>query len=267
VITSDVKSDEQSRAARPVGTSAARRSEQVATLLLEAIFSGRWAAGARLPAEDQLATELGAGRSSIREAIKALEHSGVIRIRRGRGGGTYVAEPSYRQLSNVLNTLFLMRGFDVTALYNARRAIEPGIAALAAEQATPADLAELEAILNEVASRLQADADVSELNARLHFVVARSTHNPLLLMLAAAVVDLMRQVNATGLVIREGREQVLAAHRALVQAIRDHDSGRAHALMARHIHDAEDAIAHAKPVGPGPVGWPPPLASWPVDGA
>src|SRR5581483_5438510 len=73
VITSDVQLDEQSRAARPVGPSAARRSEQVATLLLEAIFAGRWAAGARLPAEDQLATELGAGRSSIREAIKALE--------------------------------------------------------------------------------------------------------------------------------------------------------------------------------------------------
>jgi GntR family transcriptional regulator, transcriptional repressor for pyruvate dehydrogenase complex len=254
VITSDVKAKQQPDPIPPALPSTVRRSEQVTTLLLDAIFTGRWAPGARLPAEDELAAELGAGRSSIREAIKALEHGGVIRIRRGRGGGTYVAEPSYRQLSSVLSTLFLMRGFDVTALYNARRVIEPGIAALAAEQATAADLAELEAILDEVASRLQADLDVSELNARLHFVVARSTHNPLLLMLAAAVVDLMRQVDATGLVIREGRERVLTAHRALVQAIRERDSGRAQALMAQHIHDAEDAIAHATPVEPGPGG-------------
>jgi GntR family transcriptional regulator, transcriptional repressor for pyruvate dehydrogenase complex len=267
MLTSDVKADGQQDANAPAVSSAVRRSEQVARQLLDAIFTGRWLPGDRLPAEDELAAELGAGRSSIREAIKALEHGGVIRIRRGRGGGTYVAEPSYRLLSNVLSTIFLMHGFDLAALYHARRAIEPGIAALAAEQATPTDVAELEAILDQVATRLQTDEDVSELNARLHFAVARSTHNPLLLMLAAAVVDLMRQVDATGLVIREGREQVLAAHRALVLAIRDHDSGRAHALMAQHIHDAEDAVVHSAAIEPGPTSWPGPAASRSVDGA
>ncbi|HEY7061069.1 MAG TPA: FadR/GntR family transcriptional regulator [Chloroflexota bacterium] len=250
MITSDVKVNGQPGASGPAGATAARRSEQVATQLLEAIFTGRWAPGDRLPAEDELAAELGAGRSSIREAIKALEHGGVIVIRRGRGGGTYVAAPSYHQLSGVLGTIFLMHGFDLTALYEARRVIEPGIAAHAAAQATPADVADLEALLDQIAARLQADEDVSELNARWHFVVARSTHNPLLLMLAAAVVDLMRQADATGLVIREGRERVLAAHRALVQAIRERDGERARTLMAQHIHDAADAVMHEAEAAP-----------------
>src|SRR5919202_4012068 len=98
---------------------APRRSERVATQLLEAIFVGRWRTGDQLPPEDELGTELGAGRSSVREAIKALEQAGVVRIRRGRGGGTYVAAPSYQQLGDALSTVFQMRGFDLAELYQA----------------------------------------------------------------------------------------------------------------------------------------------------
>jgi GntR family transcriptional repressor for pyruvate dehydrogenase complex len=112
-------------------------------------------------------------------------------------------------------------------------------------------VAELDGILDQIAARLEANEDVSELNAHWHFVVARSTHNPLLLMLAAAVVDLMRQADATGLVIHEGREQVLAAHRALVAAIRARDAERARTLMAQHIHDAADAVARSAEIEPG----------------
>jgi DNA-binding GntR family transcriptional regulator len=65
------------------------------------------------------------------------------------------------------------------------------------------------------------------------------------------VVDLMRQADATGLVIHEGREQVLAAHRALVAAIRARDAERARTLMAQHIHDAADAVARSAEIEPG----------------
>src|SRR5438094_3249687 len=160
-----------------------RRSEQVTARLLDAISAGQWRPGDRLPPEDELAAQLGLGRSSVREGIKALERSGVVVIRRGGGGGTYVAAPNYRQLGDALGTMFQMRGFDSSALYEARRFIEPGIAACAALHASPEDVSELAYIVDQVEMGLRAGENVAGLHNQWHFALARATHNPLMLVL------------------------------------------------------------------------------------
>jgi GntR family transcriptional regulator, transcriptional repressor for pyruvate dehydrogenase complex len=213
--------------------------------LREAIFAGRWCAGDRLPIEEELAVELKAGRSSIREAIKGLEHAGVVTIRPGRRGGTYVAEPSYRQIGNVLGTLFQMRGFGVEELFQARRHIEPAVAACAAEFATSTDLMDLRFILDQIESRLRQGEDVSALNAQFHFVIARSTHNSLLAMLTASLLDLVRQISVSGLKVRDQRLHALGQHRDLIGAIAAHQPARAREIMGGHLHDMGEEVAHS----------------------
>lgn len=226
-ITSDVKA----RSAAP------RLSEQVLLQLRESIFSGRWGPGERLPNETQLAAELAAGRSTVREAIKSLEHAGVVHIRAGRGGGTYVAEPDYRQVGKVLGTLFQMRRFDLGELFQARRFIEPGVAACAAQLATPEDLADLRFLLDQAEARLRVGEDVAGLNGHFHFAVARSTHNSLMLMLTASLLDLNREATESGIKVYEQRGRSLEQHRELTDAITARNERAAREIMERHLAD------------------------------
>ena len=207
------------------------------TWLRQAIAAGRWQAGEQIPTEGALAVQLGVGRSSVREAVKSLEQAGLLVIRPGRGGGTYVAEPSYRQLGAALGTLFQMRGFDLADFLDARRFFEPGVAAGAAERATREDIVEMQFLLDQIEARLQEGHDVSELSQRLHFAIARATHNALIVMHAAAMLDLRRQLPATGVADRAGRRRVLEQHRQIVAAIAAHDAPRARDLMEQHIRD------------------------------
>jgi GntR family transcriptional repressor for pyruvate dehydrogenase complex len=211
-----------------------RLSEEVAARLLEMIFAGHWRTGDQLPPERELAAQLGAGRSSLREAIKALEHAGVVVVRRGRTGGTYVAEPSYRQLGGALATVFQMHGFDLAELYQARQIIEPAVAASAAELATEQDRHALARVIEQLEARLQAGEEVAELNTHLHFLIACATHNALLLMLMTSLLDLVRRVTPQG---REIRAHTFVQHRALVEAINAGDSARARLLMDQHIRE------------------------------
>lgn len=211
--------------------------------LREAIYDGRWHPGDRLPTEEELSVELKAGRSSIREAIKALEQAGLVTIRAGRRGGTYVAAPSYRQLGSALGTLLQMRSFGVEELFHARQHIEPAVAACAAQFASQADIMELRFILDQIESRLRQGEDVSALNAQFHFVIARSSHNSLLTMLTASLIDLVQQISATGRKVRNHRPLALAQHRDLVEAIAVRDHVRARTIMEGHLHDMGEEVA------------------------
>src|SRR5262245_56704069 len=110
--------------------SAGRSFELVLNALRQAIESGELVPGEQLPAEPALAGEFGVSRSVLREAMKALELSGDVEVRRGYGGGTFIARPrSAEEHAPVMNAL------EITAaqLFDVRLALEPVAARLAAE--------------------------------------------------------------------------------------------------------------------------------------
>ncbi|GAA4079533.1 FadR/GntR family transcriptional regulator [Nocardioides kongjuensis] len=177
--------------------------------------SGEWEVGTRVPPEPALAAALGVSRNTVREAVKALAHLGLLQVR--RGDGTYVAATTDMQ---ALMRKQLAR-VDIAHLLEVRHAIEVRAAALAAERRTAADLASMDAIMDR---RRQAvldgdgpafiDADVD-----FHCAVVAAAHNPLLVELYDGLVETLRAS-----IEHPGAADVLAAeHDAVLDAIRAGD--------------------------------------------
>lgn len=152
------------------------------------LASGEWGLGHRIPPEPVLASSLGVSRNTVREAVRALAHIGVLEVR--RGDGTYVAATTEvqglirRQVDRV----------DLTHLLEVRHTVEVRAAALAAERRTEEDLAELDAIARRREEAIArgdragfVDADVD-----LHVAVVAAAHNPLLVEIYSGLVETLR---------------------------------------------------------------------------
>src|SRR5262245_45477247 len=158
-----------------------RSFDHIVGQIREAIASGGLEPGARLPSERELGTTFGVSRTTLREALRALEAQGVIEIRTGSRGGAFVAEPSADLVAGALGSLLRFRSATARELAEFRVPFEAENAAWAARRADPAALAQLEHIVGDVEVRA-SDAsvpweEVAPLEVRFHDAVARATGN------------------------------------------------------------------------------------------
>src|SRR5262249_42784899 len=123
-----------------------RVSEKVAEQLRKAIFSGRIQSGHKLPPERDMALRFDASRVALREALRALEQEGMIRIKRGSGGGAFVADfnGALRALAGSLNTVVKLGQAKSAHLTEVRTILEPEMACMASLRADEADLKAIE---------------------------------------------------------------------------------------------------------------------------
>lgn len=189
------------------------------------LASGEWSLGTRIPPEPVLAADLGVSRNTVREAVKALAHVGVLEVR--RGDGTYVAATTEvqalirRQAERV----------EIEHLLEVRHAIEVRAAALAAGRRTDGDLGALDAIAAQRLAALDAgdgagfvDADVD-----FHVAVVAAAHNPLLSELYDGLVETLRASIDDPI---QGYSPMHAEHEAVLEAIRSGDAAAAAAASA-----------------------------------
>lgn len=197
-------------------------SDQVIDAVRQQITSGAWPVGSRIPTEPELVERLGVARNTVREAIRALAHNGLLDIR--QGAGTFVAATS--ELAGVMQRRFA----DAEPLHIAelRSALEAEGARLAARRRTAADLRQLDLLL-ERRERAWESGEVSrfvEADATLHLAVVQASHNEVLTALHADLGDVLRDFLRSD-VGEELREERYIDHSPMVEAIRDQDAERA----------------------------------------
>lgn len=201
-------------AARPAGL-----VDHAIEQLRQSITSGEWPVGTRIPTEPGLATALGVGRNTVREAVRALAHSGILEVR--RGDGTYV-----RATSEISGALSRMCGSKLREVLQVRRCLEVEGARLAATTRTDDDLAELrELLVRRDALHGSADrAEFSRADAQLHFAVVRASHNGVLIELYRGLTEAVTDsVAVTGTM--EVSQHI--GHTELIDAIAQRDPERA----------------------------------------
>ncbi|RLP85507.1 MULTISPECIES: FadR/GntR family transcriptional regulator [unclassified Micromonospora] len=198
------------------------RVRQTIEQLRARILGGEWPVGGRIPTEPQLVAALGVGRNTVREAVRALVHAGVLECR--QGSGTYVV--STDELAPVVARRL---GDDrMTEVIEVRRAFEVEAARLAALRRTPEDLASLDGALAEREAAWRGgrvDAFV-EADAALHTAVVAAAHNAMLAELYASVGTALRSTVAQAMGDALTPERYVD-HTRLVEAIRAGDPGRA----------------------------------------
>ncbi|WP_149824935.1 FadR/GntR family transcriptional regulator [Streptomyces tailanensis] len=197
-------------------------SDQVIARLRRQITSGAWPVGSRIPTETELVEQLGVARNTVREAIRALAHTGLLDIR--HGSGSYVRATS--ELASMMRTRFEQaRTEDVT---DVRSALEIRAARLACARRTPDDLERLDLALEQRERAWSAGDRVGFVNADVafHLAVVAASHNTVLAELHADLGEVIRDslLDHFGDALRPEQFQ---DHARLVEAIRDRDSDRA----------------------------------------
>lgn len=164
-----------------------RVCDEVMAQLEALIAHGRWPVGTKIPPEPELVAALGVGRNTVREAVRALEHAGLLEPR--RGDGTYV------RATSDLGAAFLRRARRSTVLdvLDVRASLERDAAAAAAERRTDADVAALRAAL---AARRGAGSDRAAFVAAdlaFHRAVIAATGNPVLVDLYSGLTEAVQR--------------------------------------------------------------------------
>ncbi|GAA3171472.1 MULTISPECIES: FadR/GntR family transcriptional regulator [Streptomyces] len=197
-------------------------ADQVIAQLRAQITSGEWPVGARIPTEPELVEQLGVARNTVREAVRALAHNGLLDIR--QGSGTFVVATS--ELAGVMNRRFA--DADPGHVAEVRSALEASAARLAARHRTAHDLRQLDALLERRERAWEsgaADAFV-EADATLHMAVVAASHNDVLAEIYADLGGVLRDFLRAD-VGAELRPESRMDHARLVAAIRAGDAERA----------------------------------------
>ncbi|PRX96624.1 FadR/GntR family transcriptional regulator [Allonocardiopsis opalescens] len=214
----------------------------VADQILAGVRSGAFPPGTPLPAERVLAERFEVGRGSVREAIRVLEHAGVLDVR--VGSGTYVVGDGGSQ-ERVLRARAAVAGeHSPLDLIVARAALEPVCAEHAASARNTNDLRVLEELVLEQERAVREGEDPSAADADFHLAVAAASHNSVLFALERTLVELMRERMWSELKDHSrsrGRraERYLEHHRQVLRAVERRDHRRARQLMAVHMSEIE----------------------------
>jgi DNA-binding FadR family transcriptional regulator len=211
------------------------------------VFGRRWSVGDRLPNEAALAERFGVSRPAVREALRVLELQGLVRVEHGFQGGAFVDEAGSGPVSEALETMLRLEHLDRAEIYQARRYLEPNIAALAAGGLDAETRVALQANLTESERRLAASRPAFTTNLEFHRLVAGSCGNRILTLTADAILELLRAVESRKpsdpTVNREARD----AHAAIFDALLAGDADRARAAMDVHLERLERSFVASRP--------------------
>ncbi|MCH2672163.1 MAG: FadR/GntR family transcriptional regulator [Chloroflexota bacterium] len=197
--------------------------------------------GAKLPAERVLAEQLKVGRGSVREAIRTLELQGLVTSK--QGSGTFINTQNLNAVASLMTFSLIESLGDGEAqlkdIFEVRHLLEPQLAALAAQRATPEDEERLSAILVEQLRQIMEGETGVDADTEFHFALATATHNTALIKVVSAVEDVLRQSRDQTLQQPGRPERSLNSHRRILEMIQAKDDLGALAAMEHHLTEVE----------------------------
>lgn len=214
--------------------------EEVAARLRRLIVDGHLKAGDKLPPERELASALGVSRTSVRDAIRTLQATGLLEPRQGEG--TVIRELSTDTVVGPIASALLTRRDLLVDLMAVRKMIEPAIAREAARHARPDEIRQMEAILAQQAARLEAGGLAIEEDSAFHDLIARASRNQVVPKVLDALMDLLREGRERSLQGRGRPQRSLRGHRQILEAIRRREADAAARAMLNHLEQIEETL-------------------------
>lgn len=206
------------------------KTSEIAALLEKQILSNAYRAGEHLPAERDLAAEFGVSRNTVRGALDLLEQRRLVKTKWGAGTTVLGPEGTVLMMSAALST----SQHELDNVAELRALIEPGIAALAAQRATGADLITMSNIIEKSSTHMQAKESLS-IDMSFHLAIARSTGNALIAALLAFANDATKEVRLSSHATVARRETSLEGHRHIFDMLQARDVQGAQWAMEDHL--------------------------------
>ena len=214
--------------------------EQIVRQLAGLVRRGELQPGDRLPAERALAEQLGVGRPTLREALRALQLLGVLDIR--HGGGVFVSELQPDTLLGPLHSFLSLERHDIGTVLEARRIIEGAVLAFVAGVIDDSSLAKLELNLTAFQALVEAGqqdgpvaaAEINKLAEEFRTIVEDAVGNPILNR-AVTSLDILSTATRYRITEKGSLRQLLVNHRRIVAALAAHDPDAARRALEAHI--------------------------------
>jgi DNA-binding FadR family transcriptional regulator len=222
---------------------------QVAREIGLQILEGKLTPGAVLPNEADFGMQLGVSRTALREAVKVLAAKGLVEVRRKTGTRVRPQHDWNALDPDVLNWLFSGKGFAVGIpdLLELRLIVEPAGAKLAAERATPENLAEIESALQGMETAIEDSASSVESDLKFHLAILEATHNTFMRPFGALIQEALRASFKLTNRDRMAFEKSLRRHRDVFEAIRDRNPKAAEVAMQIVLNRTSEDIERSLP--------------------
>ena len=202
------------------------------------IERGELRPGDRLPPERELAVQLGVSRPSVRAGLRSLAAIGILQTR--HGAGTFITDGPPTLGTEPLSFLAALHGFTQDEMYEARRALEVGVAGLAAERATDDQIATIAEEVTSLFASLDEPQEFLRHDIRFHRAVAAASGNPILASLVEMVSTIFYEHRRRKVEEAGDLKESAQMHRAIYHAIRAREPKRARAAMNEHLLLAQE---------------------------
>jgi GntR family transcriptional regulator, transcriptional repressor for pyruvate dehydrogenase complex len=219
-----------------------RMSEAIARQIEKQIHQGRLQADEMLPPENDLMKQFGVGRNTVREALRMLEASGLLKIKRGGQGGAIITHMSNEFVSDFLAKAFRLGGLSGRAFHDFRIAVEPSIAEMVAggEEVDGAILARMEDKIAEAKDLLEANEPTVCANMDFHVLLAEATKNMMFIVL---LKTLRAGLTIVAPVTKERfRAETIEYHDQILQAVKNREPALARDLMYAHLVEIGEVV-------------------------
>lgn len=217
-------------------------SDQIVDQVKSWLMAKSMQPGDRLPQEKELLDLFGVSRGTIREALKALEVQGIIRVSAGRAGGAVVTEVPYESAASHLANYFYFKNLQADEIYAMRRLLEPEMAVSAVDHLTDEDLDRLEGLIEaceNVEDTPEARRSQRLLELEFHNVIARCSPNAMFAFNCQFINMILAQQVTTKRVYLVRQEEIdrenRDAHVALLSAFRARDAEQVRKVMVEHM--------------------------------
>jgi len=205
------------------------------------IEAGKLKPGDRLPTERDLAQQMGVSRPSVRSGLRSLQTMGIVRSR--QGSGTYIADGPPQLGGDPLRFLAALHGFTREEMFEARRVLEVGSTALAAERATPEQIGAMAEEVTGMFASLDDPPAFLVHDLQFHRMLAAGSNNHVLSTLVDTVSALVYEARRPTVERATDLKESAEMHRKIYFAVKAHDPEEARRQMEDHLVRARQAQA------------------------
>jgi GntR family transcriptional repressor for pyruvate dehydrogenase complex len=223
--------------------------DDIVQRLEAAITAGALQPGDQLPPERDLCEQLGVSRTSLRAAVQRLAERGLLSVEVGRG--TFVRQPSSRQLSERLALLLRLDQDSYWKITEARHVVETQIAALAASRRSDADLQALRTALEQMDAAMDNALAFVDVDERFHLALAAAAGNEVLAALSQTLQSMARQMRHQIFAVLRVSAQAQEYHWHIYDAVARGAAEEARRAMEGHLHEMEGYIRSSLSAEPG----------------
>lgn len=219
-------------------------TQKIFSQIRTAILEGKLKPGDKLPAEKKLVEQFQVSKQTLRESLRALEHMGLIDVRKGIGGGAFIVEVDVEIAKESLANYLYFKNLTIENLSEFRILIEPAAAKMAAQNISSGKLEALRLLNQSARDNLEMnrirDAARDEFN--FHRFIADLTNNPILILFLDFVESMLDDFKSVLKPDMEFFETVLDAHDRIFEAIKNRNAALAETEMREHVQAVGDHL-------------------------